>query len=71
MTASLSSCTVVNQRVLSHFLWTEGLKTSEIYSGVLALRTKTRGLLHKGVLLLHDNVRPLHKGVLTLKQSGS
>jgi hypothetical protein len=35
----------------------KGLKTSEIYSGVLALRTKSRGLLHKGVL--------------TLKQSGS
>jgi hypothetical protein len=38
---------------------------------MLALHAESRGLLHKGVLLLHDNARPLYRGVLPLKQSGS
>jgi hypothetical protein len=67
MEASLSNCTVVEQRTVSCFLWSEGQKTSEIYSGMLALHNKRISLLSKGVLLFHDK-RVRIPQLLPLKQ---
>ena len=55
----LLNCSAVDQRDVICFLWSEGVKTSEIYKRMLAqygeyCRTK------KNVLLLHNNTCPCH-----------
>jgi hypothetical protein len=68
MAAPLSSCCVEQQYVI-HVLWSEGLKTSEIYRGILA-QYGEHCIAQKNGLLLHENARCILRQ-LPWKQSGS
>ena len=49
--ALLLNCTVVEQRTVVHFLWSEGVRISEIYQRMLALCNKRISWLYKRVSL--------------------
>ena len=55
MAALLLNCTAVEQRAVIRFLWSEGIKTSEIYRRMLA-QYGDHGMAQKNVLLLYNNV---------------
>jgi hypothetical protein len=65
MAAPLSNCIVVKEGVVTTFLLSESVETSEIYRRMLALRFTVQG-----ASLLHDNARP-HSAAATLKPPGS
>jgi len=58
--------------ILEHYLERGTTVNSVVYSEMLstelkpAIRTKRRGLMSSGVLLLHDNARP-HNAIHTLR----
>jgi hypothetical protein len=64
MAALLLNCTAVEQRAVIRFLWSEGIKTSEIYRRMLA-QYGEHCMAQKNVLLLHDNTCP-HSAAVTV-----
>jgi hypothetical protein len=66
---ALISNSTVEQRAVISFLWSEGVKASEIYRRMLVLRNKCECFLSEGVRLFHGNACP-HSAATTIEAVG-